>query len=58
MANVWDVINPQISGCDIYYGENLATIAADLLDVKPQGFGAVPRILEKVYDKIMAKVKN
>ncbi|MBK7130303.1 MAG: long-chain fatty acid--CoA ligase [Crocinitomicaceae bacterium] len=45
----------QISGCDIYYGENLATIAADLLDVKPQGFGAVPRILEKVYDKIMAK---
>ncbi|MBI3136503.1 MAG: long-chain fatty acid--CoA ligase [Bacteroidetes bacterium] len=45
----------QISGCSIYYGESLATIAADLQDVKPHGFGAVPRILEKVYDKIVAK---
>lgn len=45
----------QISGCSIYYGENLATIAADLQDIKPHGFGAVPRILEKVYDKIIAK---
>lgn len=45
----------QISGCSIYYGENLATIAADLLAIKPHGFGAVPRILEKVYDKIIGK---
>lgn len=45
----------QYSGCSIYYAENLATIAMDLQDVKPHGFGAVPRILEKVYDKIIAK---
>lgn len=45
----------QYSGCSIYYAENLGTIANDLQDVKPQGFGAVPRILEKVYDKIIAK---
>lgn len=43
----------QYSGCSIYYAENLATIADDLKDVKPHGFGAVPRILEKVYDKII-----
>jgi len=45
----------QYSGCSIYYAENLATIANDLKDVKPHGFGAVPRILEKVYDKIISK---
>jgi long-chain acyl-CoA synthetase len=43
----------QYSGCSIYYAENLGTIADDLKDVKPHGFGAVPRILEKVYDKIV-----
>lgn len=45
----------QHSGCSIYYAENLGTIANDLQDVKPHGFGAVPRILEKVYDKIVMK---
>lgn len=45
----------QYSGCSIYYAENLGTIANDLKDVKPHGFGAVPRILEKVFDKIVAK---
>lgn len=45
----------QYSGCSIYYAENLATIANDLKDIKPHGFGAVPRILEKVYDKIISK---
>lgn len=48
----------QLSGCSIYYAENLATIAADLQDIKPHGFGAVPRILEKVYDKIIARGKK
>lgn len=45
----------QYSGCSIYYAESLGSIGADLLDVKPHGFGAVPRILEKVYDKIIDK---
>lgn len=45
----------QYSGCSIYYAENMGTIAADLQDIKPHGFGAVPRILEKVYDKIINK---
>ncbi len=45
----------QYSGCSIYYAESIATVANDLKDVKPHAFGAVPRILEKVYDKIIAK---
>ena len=49
------VYQTQYSGCSLYYGENLATIASDLLEIKPHGFGAVPRVLEKVYDKIIAK---
>ena len=45
----------QYSGCSIYYAESLGSISSDLLDIKPHGFGAVPRILEKVYDKIIDK---
>ncbi|MBW8049162.1 MAG: long-chain fatty acid--CoA ligase [Cytophagales bacterium] len=45
----------QYSGCSIYYAENLGTIAANMKEISPHGFGAVPRILEKVYDKIIAK---
>ncbi len=45
----------QYSGCSLYYTESLASFANDLRDVKPHGFGAVPRVLEKVYDKIIAK---
>lgn len=45
----------QYSGCSIYYAESTATLANDLRDVQPHGFGAVPRILEIVFDKIIAK---
>ena len=45
----------QYSGVSIYYAESIASVAADLKAVKPHGFGAVPRILEKVFDKIMDK---
>ena len=42
-------------GVSIYYAESLDTIADNLKEVKPQIFGTVPRLLEKVYDKIVAK---
>ena len=42
-------------GLSIYYAQNMSTIAEDLKDVKPQIFTTVPRLLEKVYDKIVAK---
>lgn len=43
------------SGISIYYASSLETIADDLKDVKPSLFCTVPRLLEKVYEKIMAK---
>lgn len=42
-------------GVSVYYAQNMETIAADLVEVKPHGFTTVPRLLEKVYDKIVAK---
>jgi long-chain acyl-CoA synthetase len=43
------------TGISIYYAENLDTIGDDLKEVKPLLFATVPRLLEKVFDKIMAK---
>ncbi len=48
----------QYLGIRIYYAENLGTIAANLKDIKADGFTTVPRLLEKVYDKIMTKGKD
>jgi len=48
----------QYSGCSIYYAENMGTIAADMRDIKPHGFDAVPRILEKIFDTIISKGKK
>ena len=39
----------------IYYAESIETIADNLKEVKPHLFATVPRLLEKVYDKIVAK---
>ena len=43
------------SGISIYYAESLETIAENLKEVKPNLFSTVPRLLEKTYEKIMAK---
>lgn len=45
-------------GVAIYYAESMDTIVADIQDVKPNSFSTVPRLLEKVYDKIMEKGKD
>lgn len=37
----------------IYYAESLDTIGDNIREVKPVIFTAVPRLLEKVYDRIM-----
>ncbi|MBS1654133.1 MAG: long-chain fatty acid--CoA ligase, partial [Bacteroidetes bacterium] len=42
-------------GVSIYYAESLDTIGENLLEVKPHMFTTVPRLLEKVYEKIMQK---
>jgi long-chain acyl-CoA synthetase len=45
------------SGVAVYYAESMDTIVADIQEVKPHSFSTVPRLLEKVYDKIMEKGK-
>lgn len=42
-------------GIPIYFGQSLETVGDDIREVKPHIFTAVPRLLEKVFDKIMAK---
>lgn len=42
-------------GFSVYYAESLETIGDNLKEISPQYFTTVPRLLEKVYEKIMAK---
>ncbi len=39
-------------GFSIYYAENMDTIGANMREVKPYLFTAVPRLLEKVFERI------
>ena len=50
-----DIYTYHILGVSIYYAENMGTIADNIREVRPQVFTTVPRLLEKVFDKIMAK---
>jgi long-chain acyl-CoA synthetase len=43
-----------LGGASVYYAESIDTIGENLKEVKPDGFASVPRIFEKVYEKIMA----
>ena len=43
------------SGTKIYFAESLETIGDNLKEIKPSVMTAVPRLLEKLYDKIYAK---
>jgi long-chain acyl-CoA synthetase len=42
-------------GTSIFFAEGMETIGDNLKEVKPQLFTTVPRLLEKVYEKIMQK---
>ncbi len=42
-------------GFSIYYAESMEKIGENLKEVQPHVFNTVPRLLEKVYDKIVAK---
>jgi long-chain acyl-CoA synthetase len=43
----------QMVGVSVYYAENMGTISDNLKEVKPTVFIAVPRVLERIYDKII-----
>jgi len=42
----------------IYYADGLESISDNLIDVKPHYFTTVPRLLEKVFEKIVKKGEN
>lgn len=42
-------------GVTIYYAESMESIGENLKEIKPDFFATVPRLLEKVYDKIVTK---
>ncbi|MCX6207269.1 MAG: AMP-dependent synthetase/ligase, partial [Bacteroidetes bacterium] len=46
------------SGISIYYAESLETIGDNLKEIKPNGFTTVPRLLEKVFEKIIGAWYN
>ncbi|WP_373072266.1 long-chain fatty acid--CoA ligase [Zeaxanthinibacter enoshimensis] len=45
----------QYCGITIYFAEGIEAISDNLKEVKPNVMTVVPRLLEKVYDKIIAK---
>ncbi len=45
----------QYCGIEIYFAESPETISDNLKEIKPEIMTAVPRLYEKVYDKIVAK---
>jgi len=42
-------------GVEVYFAESMETIADNIKEVKPHFFSSVPRLLEKVYEKIVGK---
>jgi len=42
-------------GMEVYYAESMDAIGENIKEVQPDMISAVPRLLEKVYEKIMAK---
>jgi long-chain acyl-CoA synthetase len=44
----------QYLGFSIYYAENIGTITDNMKDVQPMILSTVPRLLEKIYDKLFA----
>lgn len=48
----------QNKGTSVYYAESIDTIGENLREVHPHGFTSVPRVIEKLYDKLLLKGKE
>ncbi|HCC70930.1 MAG TPA: long-chain fatty acid--CoA ligase, partial [Bacteroidales bacterium] len=48
----------QFSGASIYYAESMGALASTLKEIKAKGFDAVPRVIEKIYDNVIAKGRS
>ena len=42
-------------GTSVFFAQNLNSISDDLREVRPHVFATVPRLLEKIYEKIVAR---
>ncbi len=45
-------------GISIYYAKSIDTLGESLLEIKPHFFTTVPRLLEKVYEKMVTNVRK
>jgi long-chain acyl-CoA synthetase len=45
----------QYCGVEVYFAESIELMSDNLKDIKPDVMTAVPRLYEKIYDKIVAK---
>jgi len=48
----------QYLGMSVYYAESLGTIAENIKEIKPTMMSCVPRLLEKIYDKLYLSGKK
>lgn len=48
----------QYQGVSVYYAESTETIGDNLREVSPDGFASVPRVIEKLFDKLLLKGKE
>ena len=48
----------QYLGMSVYYAESLATLTSDIKEVNPTMMTCVPRVLEKIYDKLYGSGKK
>ena len=48
----------QYLGMSVYYAQNLGTIGENIKEVSPTMMSAVPRMLDKIYDKIYSSSNN
>jgi len=45
----------QLIGLELYYAESIESLIPDMQEAQPHTFITVPRIFEKIYDKIISK---
>ena len=48
----------QYLGMSVYYAESLATLTSDIKEVNPTMMSCVPRVLDKIYDKLYISGKK
>jgi long-chain acyl-CoA synthetase len=48
----------QYKGISIYYAESMGTLLDNLKEIKPDVIAVVPRLLERIFDKIISKGKE